>query len=609
MSAAVSDEIDRMRLSRANGEAAAAAWSRGLDDLPKGMPLGKRVIFSSLTINLLSLGLPIAILQVYDRILPNNATQTLLLLVLGLTAVLILDAVLRMARSYVTGWSAARYEHQTACRSVDRLLAAPVGDFERDAPGVHLDRLNAVDTLRDFNAGQARLILTDLPFVLIFIGLMWQIAGKLALVPVVLLVILALAAGAVGFYLRGALEERAVLDDRRYNFIIEVLTGILTVKGLAMESLILRRYERLQESGAASTYRCTFFSSLAQGIGSVFSSLAMVSVASIGAIYVIAGELSIGALAACTLLAARSVQPMLRALGLWAQFQGIQVARERLDSLFMIEPETAGRTEKVERVSGRIEMKSVAFGYSEEAPLIENLDLEVEPGEVIGISGGTGSGKTTLLMLILGALRADQGEVRIDGLDVTLQEPELLRRQIAYLPQTPVLFQGTILENLTMFGDDWMVEDALAAAKVLGLDSLIHRLPAGYDTMVGDGASEELPNGARQSIVIARALVGQPGIILFDEANSTLDGKADAALKDTLAAIKGGPTMILVSHRPSLLALADRIYDLDEGRLVQRVTEEAAAPPAPSADPADGGHVVELPSLGPATPALQGAGA
>ncbi len=611
MSEAASLEIDRVRQSRASGEAGAGVWSRGLEELPKGMPLGRQVIFSSLTINLLSLGLPIAILQVYDRILPNTATQTLLLLVIGLIGVLLLDAVLRMARSYVTGWSAARYEHQTACRAADRLLAAPVGDFEKDAPGVHLDRLNAVDTLRDFNAGQARLILTDLPFVLIFIGLMWQIAGKLALVPVALLCILALAAGAVGFFLRGALEERAQLDDRRYNFIIEVLTGILTVKGLAMEPLILRRYERLQESGAASTYRCTFFSSLAQGIGSVFSSLAMVSVAAIGAVYVIAGELSIGALAACTLLSARSIQPMLRALGLWAQFQGIQVARERLDNLFAIEPETAGRNERLERIAGRIELKGVSFGYDEETPLFDKLDLSVEPSEVIGISGGTGNGKSTLLMLMLGALRADEGEVKIDGLDVTSQEPELLRRQIAYLPQTPVLFQGTILQNLTMFGDDDMIEDALAAAKLLGLDRIVDRLPAGYETMVGDGASEELPNGARQSIVIARALVGHPGIILFDEANSTLDGKADAALKETLSAIKGGPTMILVSHRPSLLALADRVYDLVEGRLVQRQAEDKTAPPQearPAAAEA-GGLVVELPTLGGGPAAAQGASA
>ena len=554
-------------------------WSRGLLTLPRASPLGTRVMLASLTINLLSLGLPIAILQVYDRILPNEATQTLLLLVLGLVAVLLIDALLRQARSYVTGWSAARFEHISSCRAVDRLLALSIGDFERDAPGVHLDRLNAIDSLREFNAGQAKLLMVDLPFVLIFVGLMWQIAGELALVPVVLLAVLAVVAGLIGRHLRTALGERAELDDRRYNFIIEVLNGIMTVKGLAMEPLIQRRYERLQETGAASTYRCILFSNLAQGVGSIFSSLAMVSVAVVGALQVIDGMLSIGALAACTLLSGRSIQPLLRALGLWAQFQGIRVARERLDRLFALKPETAERSIEAGVVAGAIEVSDVSFQYDPEAPMLKDLSLSVRPGETIAIAGG--SGKTTLMMLIAGALVPDSGTIRIDGVDVGTLQPESLRRQIAYLPQTPVLFQGTILQNLTMFNDQVPIDDALDAARSLGLDALIHRLPAGYDTRVGDGTADELPTGMRQSIVIARALVGRPSIILFDEANSGLDSASDALLKEALAALKGGPTMIMISHRPSLVALADRRYELVEGRLVEQRLEPAGAPRPP----------------------------
>ena len=187
---------------------------------------------------------------------------------------------------------------------------------------------------------------------------------------------------------------------------------------------------------------------------------------------------------------------MLRALGLWAQFQSIQVARERLENLFRIEPETADRTEKVERLSGQIEMTDVAFSYSEGAPIFEGLNLSVQPGEVIGISGGNRLGQDDTAHADHGGASRPAGrDSKSTASDVTKQEPECLRRQIAYLPQTPVLFQGTILENLTMFGDQSMVEDAIAAANLLGLDSEINRLPNGYETMVGDGASEELPNG------------------------------------------------------------------------------------------------------------------
>ena len=580
-----------------------ASWSRGLQTLPRASPLGTRVMLASLTVNLLSLGLPIAILQVYDRILPNSATQTLLLLVVGLSGVLVLDGLLRTARSYITGWTAARFEHLSSCRAVDRLLALSIGDFERDAPGVHLDRLNAVDSLREFNAGQAKQLLVDLPFVLIFLGLMWQIAGNLVLVPMALLTCLALVAGLLGRHLREALSERAELDDRRYNFIIEVLSGIMTVKGLAMEPLIQRRYERLQETGAASTYRCTFLSNLAQGIGAIFSNLAMVAVAVAGALQVIDGLLSIGALAACTLLSGRSIQPLLRALSLWAQFQGIRVAQERLDRLFSTEPETAGRNRDPGAIAGAIEVSGVGFAYTPDQPLFQDMNLAAKPGEAIAISGGTGSGKSTLLMLLTGALRPERGQITIDGQDIADLQPEVLRQQIAYLPQSPVLFQGTILQNLTMFNDAVPVEEALEAARTLGIDSVIHRLPGGYDTRVGDGTADELPTGVRQGIVIARALVRQPRIILFDEANSGLDSKSDETLKEALARLKGGPTLIIISHRPSLVALADRRYDLTEGRLVPREAEEAQGPPGqgaapPSAQAAGPGHQ----GSGPAAP-------
>ena len=221
-----------------------------LDDLPRP---SRGIAAASLTINVLSLALPAVLLQIYDRISPNTATDTLLILMLGLVVALLIDAVLRVARSNILGWHAAQFEQIAGSRAVDRLLSSDIGSFEREAPGVHLDRLNAVDTLRDFLSGQARILVIDLPFVLLFLGLVTFIGGLLVLVPLAAL-LLAGAALIVGRQLKLALESRAALDDRRYSFIIEVLTGITTVKGLAMEAQMQRRYDRLQESSAASTY-------------------------------------------------------------------------------------------------------------------------------------------------------------------------------------------------------------------------------------------------------------------------------------------------------------------------------------------------------------------
>ena len=710
-----SHDADRRAAYGADKPGTETIWSRGLPGMPANPPVGFSTLVGSLTINLLSLGLPLVILQVYDRILPNAAVNTLLFLVIGLCVVLLLDGSLRMARSYVTGWEAARFDHITSCRAVDRLLSIVAPSFEKHAPGIHLDRLNAIDTLRDYYAGQANLLLIDLPFIGVFFLLMWIIAGSLVLVPMAMLLLLVAIALYVGKVLKAALNKRADLDDRRYNFIIEILGGMQTVKGLGMEPLLLRRYERLQETGAASTYHCTVLSNLSQGIGSLSSNLTMVAVATVGATYVVAGDLSVGGLAASTLLAGRSVQPMLRALSLWTQFQSIKLARERLSLLFSQKPEAEDNLEQLAELTGKVAFHDVTFRYEEDGPLLfqglnltikpgevigisggtgsgkstlllmimnalkpssgqillddtdiancnpyglrqqiaylpqdgalfqgfcesiklarerlsllfsqkpeaednleqlaeltgkvafhdvtfryeedgpllfQGLNLTIKPGEVIGISGGTGSGKSTLLLMIMNALKPSSGQILLDDTDIANCNPYGLRQQIAYLPQDGALFQGSILDNLTMFRDQSHLEDALGAAALLGLDKLISRLPRGYDTKVGDGAQDELPTGIKQCIVMARALAGKPRLVLFDEANKGFDRKHDAMLKDALAQIKGGPTMVLVSHRPSILALADRTFQLLDGKLIPtKVTAPgvAGAPVPEQAQPA-----------------------
>ncbi len=538
--------------------------------MPEPVDSGGGVLLASLALNVLSLALPIVILQVYDRILPNQARDTFSLLIIGLVGVLLIDGFFRTARAYITGWNAARLEHLAGCRAIDRMLAADIGQFEKSPPGVHLERLYAIDQLREFHAGQGRFIMIDLPFVGVFLILIWFIGGQLVLFPVGLLAVLGGLGLWLGRRLKQMIHERVELDDRRYSFIIEVLSRIQTVKLLAMEPLLLRRYERLQENGALGTYKITRLSNLTQSLGALFSSLVMISVAAMGATMVIADQLSIGGLAASTLLAGRSVQPLLRGLGIWAQVQSVAVAQERIAELFALPPESGGNEKTWEELTGAIELKKVTFSYRNDDPMFEGLDISITPGEVIGVSGGTGAGKTSLLMLMMGLLRPNAGQVLYDGMDVSEMDPCSLRRQISFLPQNPSLFRGSILDNLTMFQDAERVDEALDAAKTIGLHDKVCRLPAGYRTEIGDGAADQLPSGMRQLIVIARALAGRQRVILFDEANSAFDSQTDAHLKQVLAKLKGKTTMVLVSHRPSILALSDRIYDIKYGKLVER---------------------------------------
>lgn len=549
---------------------------RNLAYLPGGM---FDLILATVFINLLGLAMPLMLLQVYDRIIPNSATQTLVLLVIGVGSALILEALLTLGRSYVSGWMGARFEHMAGCAAIERLLGASIIDFERDGAGTHLERYNALGPLKEFYAGQAILVLCDLPFALIYLGAMAYLAGTLVIVPVVLILMFATSALILGKKLRASLEKRMMADDRRFSFIIEVLGGIHTIKGLAMEEQMLRRYERLQDTSASAEYDVALNSASAQSSGAVFSQLVLFLVVGFGATFVIDGTLSVGGLAACTMLSGRAMGPLQKAVGIWTRFQSIQLARERLSKIFEMDIEKPAGLPHLPAIRGRIELQNVTFSYGIDKdgeqipPLFENADFYAEAGEVIGISGENTSGKTSLLYLLMGLFKPESGVVLADGYDLQEFEASSIRRQIAYLPQEGHLFNGTLIENVTMFRQE-LEETGLDMSRLLGLDAVVTHMPHGYDTKVGDSAGDKLPRGIKQRIAIARALVDRPRVLLFDEANSAIDGAGDRMLRELLEKLKGRVTIILVTPRPSLLNLSDRIYDIIDQKLVQRPTKD-----------------------------------
>ncbi|MGI9415265.1 MAG: ABC transporter transmembrane domain-containing protein, partial [Hyphomicrobiales bacterium] len=262
--------------------------------------LPKSVYISSLFINLLGLALPLVILQVYDRILPNEATATLSMLILGLVCVIVIDTTMKIARAYMVGWVTAHHEFAVATEAITRLLNAPSSRIEGEPSSVHIDRLNAIDAMRDFYGGQSRLLLLDLPFIVIFLGLMAFIGGYLVFVPIALFFVLGSLSVSRGMALRKVLQTRAQHDDRRYDFIIQSLIGIQTIKIMAMEPQIQRRFERLQKIGATASHDTILLGNSAQIVGNLFSNLAMISVVTVGAYLVVNGSLTMGALAACT---------------------------------------------------------------------------------------------------------------------------------------------------------------------------------------------------------------------------------------------------------------------------------------------------------------------
>jgi len=539
------------------------------------------VILASTALNLLALALPIMILQVYDRIIPNNATDTLLLLVVGVGIALLLEAFFRLARSYITAYTGAQFEHITSCRALGRTLNTDIAHFEREAAGVYLHRFNAIDSLREFMSGSNLLVFVDLPFAAIFIFMVGYIGGTLVLVPLSLLIFFSLVTLFVGRGLRKYLSEKSIWEDRRYNFLIEVLTGIHTVKGLALEAQMVRRYERLQETTASILQKVAYQNSIAQSLGVIFSQLTLVCVAAFGSILVINGQLTIGGLAACTLLAGRALQPLMRAMGVWTHYQNIQLSKERVNALLKLPPShksdlklTVHSTNKdmfKPRTGNGVNLvfENISFKYKDDENLLFNtVSCDFAAGSTSAIVGPNSCGKSSLLWMVMGLLQPTSGRIFLNGQDIQTLPQEYLHNQIAYLPQNGAIFHGTIMENLTTFRKGAYIDEAMLQSRFLGLDDVIKRLPFGYDTIVGDGAPDNLPGGIRQRIAVARALINKPQLILFDEANTSLDAAGDDILKNALLRLQGQSTILLVSMRPSLLKISDKGYRITDGKLV-----------------------------------------
>jgi ATP-binding cassette subfamily C protein LapB len=556
------------------------------------MPLARvDILVCSFIINILSLALPMLSLQVYDRIIPNNALDTFAYLLVGLFVVLIFETVLKVGRSWLAGWAGARYEHQAGTKALNRLLKSNLEKVESIPAGIHLDRIASIENIRDFYASQASLAMMDLPFVFLFLGLIFYIGGVIVFVPIIMLVLAFIVGVWLAKGLKQAVEGRSVWDDRRYNFIIETLGGIHTVKGLAMEALMQRRYERLMVSSVESGHKVTMLASVSQAVGGFFSQATLVSVVAVGAYGVIAAEdslfsLSVGGLAACTLLSGRTVQPVMRALSLWTQYQSVLVAEQKLSEVDALPLEDTFTGEKVEVET--LELKDAAFRFNKDMPFVfEGLNLSVKRGEIIGIQGDNGSGKTALLHSLMGRLKQERGSLLINDRAASEFSMDYVRPQIAYLPQRPILMQGTVLENLTFFRGREHLDVALEYAARLGLDAIFARMPDGYDTQVGEASANSLPSGVAQRIVIARALALNPKFILFDEANASLDHSGETLLKGLVHSLRDDTGIVLVTYRPSMLSMADRRYVLRAGKLEPYVASHSRVIP-PKIDPHHG---------------------
>ena len=528
------------------------------------------ILVSTVVINILALAMPLALLQVYDRIIPNQTYGTMTVLIAGVGLAVLLEILLRYGRSYLLGAAASKYEYQAGCDAFDHLLDSDLAAYEQIGSGALVERFDALQTAKEFYSGQAILTLCDLPFAVIYVLLIWYIGGPVVYVPLLLIALYLAVVGYSSGALAHAVRAHLQTEESRIGFLLRLLNGWRSIKSMALEKGICRRFEKLQLEKSEKAADVDKLSTSLVDQGNTFSQISTAGVVTVGAFAVMDGMLTTGGLAACPLLAGRALVPFSGIAGFWVRYQSVRAARERVASIFDLpaDPSGTGASQDVE-LTGAISLSNLQYRSSNnERVIFDGLDLEIHAGSAIGITGPNGSGKSLLLTVMAGLASPTAGSVTLDGLSIENIDRESLRRQVVLLPQREVLFRGTIMENLTTFRPE-LEPRAMLVAEVLGISEAISRMPRGFRTQTGEGTTQLLSRSLIQQIAIARALVVPPKIILFDEANSAVDGAGDQYVKDAFRRLKGQCTLVIVSHRPSLLRVADQVYVLADGQLDQ----------------------------------------
>lgn len=527
---------------------------------------------ASLSINLLALALPLVLMQVYDRIVPNASLSTLTWLVLGFFGALVAESGLRLSRSTITNWIAAQFEHRLGTSAMRHVLDSRIDDFERDGVGVYLDRFQAVSSLRGLYAGQLLQLIMDLPFAFLYLGLLYLLGGtKTTLYAVAVIVVYLLVATLVRRAYHAGRKQQKELGNRRYNFIIECLTGIHTLKALGIEEPMLRRHERLQADTARNNMSLNFHMHLPGILGNFFSRLMLFGIILTAGFGVINGQITMGALVACSLIGMRLLGPFQKAAAFWVQLANVRIAKSQLADLAALRMESSSDTQSLpDDIEGGIELDNITFSYQpEQQPVLDSLSLKVEPCQMIGIMTSGERGASTLLSIMAGLLPPDSGRVKVDDFDLAQCRHGDLSGRIALVQQSGVMFKGTIFDNICLFNPRYR-EKARDAAQLLALDKDVARLPKGYETQIGDKLHEGLPPGMVQRIALARALVVRPRILLLDNVGTSMDQNSESVLLWLLGKLKGGTTMVVVvSDDPYVLSLCDRVMHLHAGGLVE----------------------------------------
>ena len=556
------------------GELARFDFSWFIPAVVKYRKLLLEVFIVSFFIQLFALVTPLFYQVVMDKVLVHHGLTTLDVIAIGLVSIAVFEVILTGLRTYVFAHTTSKIDVELGARLFRHVLALPLAYFESRRVGDTIARVRELENIRNFLTGQALTSVLDLFFTVVFLAVMFYYSVWLTLIVVLSLPAYALISAGITPLLRRRLNEKFARGADNQSFLVETVSGIGTVKSMAVDPRVTRTWDNQLAGYVSAGFGVTKVATLGQQGVQLVHKLVSIAILFWGAKLVIDGKLSLGQLIAFNMLSGQVAAPIIRLAQLWQDFQQVGISVQRLGDILNTRTEVPGSRLALPPIKGRITFERVTFRYRPDAPeVLAGIELDIRPGEVIGIVGRSGSGKSTLTKLVQRLYTPERGRVLVDGQDLALADPAWLRRQLGVVLQENFLFNRSVRENIALSDPGMSLERVIQAATLAGAHDFISALPEGYDTKVGEQGAG-LSGGQRQRIAIARALVTNPRILILDEATSALDYESEHAVMRNMRSICQGRTVMIIAHRLSTVRRANRIVVVEQGQIVESGTHD-----------------------------------
>jgi ATP-binding cassette subfamily C protein/ATP-binding cassette subfamily C protein LapB len=518
--------------------------------------------------SLLSLSSFIFIMAVYDEVVPSRSQTTLGFFGLGLILALCCIQFVHIIQNRALSYLGARLDMIIGTEVVRHILSLPMALVEGASVASQVARLRQFDGVRETFTGPLAQILLEGPFMVIFLVVLFIIAGPLVLVPLLMIFIFMVMAAIMFPLLRQSTRKMSAASMERRKFLLEGTSHLTTIKHLSAEKTWVDRFQDVSASLSMTQKRSEMLSSLAINLSQTIMKIAGLIAIVWGAVRVTDDLMTVGALIAVVLLVWRALSPLQSAFMILGRFDQIMDSLGQINRLMALPVERHSLTGNPHQFEGLIRLQNVGFRYpNDSTPALQGIMMEAKPGEIVAIVGQNGSGKTTLLKLLLGFYHSQAGSITIDGVDIRQFDPMLLRQSIAYVPQQNQFFHGTLAQNLQFSAPEATEERLIQAAEKAGILEQIMNLPDGFETRIDEQVMSVFSSGFLQKLNLARAYIRRSNILIMDEPGNTLDQEGDETLRATLEGFRGKKTILMVTHRPSLIQLADRVLALHNGAM------------------------------------------